>query len=52
MKKYVLKTKLGETINHTFTNSIEEAQTYFSKIKYLDVNQLLKIFIVEEVVLN
>lgn len=49
MKKYTLKTNIGEPISYTFANSIEEAQNFFSKIKNLKINKLLEIFIVEEV---
>lgn len=52
MKRYTLKTKTGESISYTFANSIEEAQIFFSKIKKIELNTLLEIFIVEEVVLS
>jgi len=49
MKKYALKTKLGESIALTNAENLEEAQVKFSIIKALDVFQLLTIFIVEHV---
>jgi hypothetical protein len=49
MKKYTLKTKLGEKIAYTEAHSLFEAQENFSKIKVLGLNHLLLIFIVEAV---
>lgn len=49
MKKYALKTKLGEKIALTEAHDLEEAQEKFSIIKVLGVIQLLSIFIVEPI---
>lgn len=47
MKKFTLKTKLGEKIAYTEAHDIIEAQENFSKIKVLGLNVLLMLFIVE-----
>lgn len=49
MKKYVLKTKNGEKIATTEAYDVFNAQVMFSKIKILPLNELLAIFIVEQV---
>ena len=49
MKNYVLKTNLGEPINHTKALSLLEAKSFFALMKNLTVEQLLTIFIVEEI---
>ncbi len=50
MKKYLLKTKTGETINITKAYSIDEAEETFSVIKVLNIDELLEIFkVVEQV---
>jgi hypothetical protein len=48
MKTFVLKTKDGEVINLTNSIDFSEAITYFSKIKKLSKEELLKIYKVEE----
>lgn len=52
MKKYTLKNNFGESISYTFADSIEEAQVFFSKMKNLEINKLLKIFTIEEISLG
>lgn len=47
MKKYALKTKIGEQIATTEAFDLFEAQEMFSKIKVLPISKLLDIFIVE-----
>jgi hypothetical protein len=47
MKRFALKTKLGEKIALTEAHDLEEAQEKFSIMKALGVLQLLSIFIVE-----
>lgn len=47
MKKYALKTKLGEKIALTEAYDLFEAQENFSKIKVLGISTLLDIFIIE-----
>jgi hypothetical protein len=44
MNKYALKNSFGETITYTIANSLIEAQEYFSKIKRLNLYDLLTIF--------
>ena len=48
MKKYELKSKCGEVINKTNTNSNNEAVEVFAKIKKLTIDSLLEIFVVAE----
>jgi len=50
MKRYALKTKLGEKIALTDAHDLSEAHENFSIIKVLGINSLLEIFIVEPVV--
>jgi hypothetical protein len=47
MKKYTLKTKMGEKIAYTNAEDLFEAQEKFSRIKVLPITELLLIFIVE-----
>ena len=49
MKKYALKNCLNEKIAFTEAEDITEAEFHFSMIKVLDISELLKIFIVEEI---
>lgn len=49
MKKYALKNNSGEIISQTKLYSIDEAEEYFSEIKKLGVDDLLKIFTIEEI---
>jgi hypothetical protein len=48
MKKFNLKTKLGEKIFSIEANDFDEALENFSIIKNLPISELSKIFIVEE----
>lgn len=48
MKKFNLKTKLGEKIFSINAYDINEAEETFSNIKNLPISVLLEIFIVEE----
>lgn len=52
MKKYSLKTKLGERIYRVVANNFDDALEKFSIIKNLPINILTMIFIVEEDKLN
>lgn len=47
MKKYCLKTKDGEIFNTTTAHYLEEAIEYFSKIKVLSNDKLLKLYTVD-----
>lgn len=47
MKKYCLKTKDGEIFNTTTAHDLEEAIDYFSKIKVLTNEKLLKLYRVD-----
>jgi hypothetical protein len=47
MKKYCLKTKDGEIFNTTTAYYLEEAIEYFSKIKVLSNDKLLKLYTVD-----
>ena len=49
MDKYVLKNKTGEIISYIKANTISEARALFADIKKLEVEVLLRIFLVEEV---
>ena len=48
MKNYALKNSFGEVINQTKAISLSEAQEIFAIIKNLSLQELLSIFIVEE----
>jgi len=48
MTKFYLKTKSGETINFTFAFSLGEAESKFSRIKLLEIKDLLEIFVIEQ----
>lgn len=48
MKRYCLKTKLGECVHTIYDNDLYEAQTKFAFMKKLRKKDLLDIFIVEE----
>lgn len=48
MKTYLLKTKKGEVINTTDQLRIEDAIWYFSIVKNITKEELLKIYIVEK----
>jgi len=48
MKRFSLKTKLGERVNTLFASDMFEAQTMFAVRKKLGIMDLLQIFIVEE----
>ena len=48
MKKYSLKTKLGERIVSVEANDIEEAYDKLEVVKNLPINSILNIFNVEE----
>ena len=48
MKKFNLKTKLGEKIFSINAHDIEEAEQTFSNFKNPPISVLLEIFIVEE----
>ena len=48
MKKFNLKSKLGEKIFSIAANDFDEALENFSTIKNLPISELSKIFIVEE----
>lgn len=47
MKKYCLKLKDGEIFNTTTAYNLEEAIEYFSKIKVLTNEKLLKLYKVD-----
>lgn len=47
MKKFTLKTKLGENIAYTNAQDILEAHSIFSQMKHLPIYELLHIFLVE-----
>lgn len=49
MKKFALKTKLGEVISYVSATSINEARELFSIRKQLRLNDLISIFEVEVV---
>lgn len=49
MKSYCLKTKQGEAIKTIIAEDLPEAEEVFSKMKNLDIIELLGIFIIEEV---
>ena len=49
MNRYALKTTCGEKINDTLANSYDEAVQFFSILKNLKINDLINIFIVEEI---
>lgn len=48
MKKFSLKTKLGERVHTVTAGDIFEAQEKFAAIKKLGLSDLLLIFIVEQ----
>jgi hypothetical protein len=48
MKKYTLRVSDGEVINSVITYTIEDAIEIFALTKNLTINQLLKIFTVDE----
>jgi hypothetical protein len=48
MKKFSMKTKLGERIFSIEANNLEEAYKKFQFFKKLPINLILEIFIVEE----
>lgn len=50
MKKFVLKSKLGESIALNYSDDISEAEEFFAIMKNLKLNDLLRIFIVEEAI--
>lgn len=50
MKKFVLKSKLGEIIALKYANDLDDANKLFALIKNLKINDLLRIFIIEETV--
>lgn len=50
MKKYTLKVSDGEVINSVITYTKEDAIEIFAITKNLTVEQLLKIFIVDETI--
>lgn len=47
MKKFYLKVKDGETINSVSAIDIEDATLYFAKIKQMNIDDLLNLFIVD-----
>ncbi len=47
MKRFALKTKLGEAISYVSATSINEARELFSIKKQLKLNDLVSIFNVE-----
>lgn len=49
MKRFALKTKLGEVISYVSATSINEARELFSIRKQLRLNDLILIFKVEAV---
>ena len=49
MKRFALKTKLGEVISYVSATSINEARELFSIRKQLRLNDLISIFEVEVV---
>ena len=49
MKKFALKTKMGEKIALTEAHDLKEASENFSMIKSLGILQLLSLFIVEPI---
>ena len=49
MKTFALKNRTGESIAKVTAENIFEAQSLFSKIKRLTINQLLQIFNVGEI---
>ena len=52
MKKYNLKVSDGEVINTVITYTIEDAIEIFALTKNITTEQLTRIFIVEELILN
>jgi len=49
MKRYALKTKTGEKLDSTIATDSLDAAVYFSLRKKLELNDLLDIFIIEEI---
>jgi hypothetical protein len=47
MKKFYLKVKDGEAINTVSAIDIDEAIDYFAKIKQMNIDDLLNLFIVD-----
>ena len=49
MKRYALKTKNGELVTNSVATDKIEATEFFSNRKMLSIDDLLKIYLVEEV---
>tara|TARA_Y100001963_G_C6721034_1_gene419139 strand:+ start:484 stop:639 length:156 start_codon:yes stop_codon:yes gene_type:complete len=49
MTMYSMSTKTGSVITKKYADNLEEAINMFAKIKNLDRNQFLDIFIVEQI---
>jgi hypothetical protein len=50
MKKYLLKTKDGESIHKIDANDLFEAVERFSIIKQMDTETLLKLFVIDQII--
>ena len=49
MTQYAMATRTGSVVIKTNANSLEEAINYFTKIKQLPKEDLLKLFIITEI---
>lgn len=50
MKLFCLKTKTGDKITTIAADDLSDAQDRYAKMKNLSINDLLAIFIIEEVI--
>ena len=50
MYKFVLKTKGGEVIMSTQADDVFIAEKFFSEMKRLEIKDLFKIFIIEQII--
>lgn len=49
MTQYAMTTRMGSVVIKTDANSLEEAISYFSKMKQLPREEFLKLFLVTEI---